>query len=168
MADPFLSEIRMMAFTYPPRGWAFCDGQAMAIAQNQALFSLLGTTYGGNGTTTFNLPDLRGRAPVHRGPAYSQGQVGGEEAHTLTMSEVPGVHSHPVRAVGGAGTSPQPTGALLASGSPIYRSPRSDPEPATLSPQTVAVTGGEPHDNMQPYLAVPFCIALTGAYPSHD
>lgn len=168
MAEPFLSEIRMMAFDYPPRGWAFCDGATLSIAQNQALFALIGTTYGGNGTTTFQLPDLRGRAPLHRSSRYAQGQTGGEASHTLTMEEVPGTHTHPVRAVAGAGTEVLPTDALLAGGAEIYRSPRSDSTPTTLSSQTVTEAGGQPHENMQPFLAVPFCIAIEGVYPSSD
>ncbi len=166
MAEPFVSEIRMMAFTYPPRGWAFCDGATVSISQNTVLFSLIGTMYGGNGTTNFKLPDLRGRAPVHSGAGFKQGQVGGEATHTLTMAEVPGTHAHTAHAVSGAATTPRPSGALLAGGAEIYRSPRSDPDPTTLSAQAVTEAGGQAHTNMQPYLVVPFCIALQGVMPS--
>jgi microcystin-dependent protein len=165
MSDPFLSEIKIMAFPFPPKGWAQCEGQLMPISQNQALFSLLGTTYGGNGTTNFALPDLRGRVPLHWGAQFTLGQAGGEQAHTLAVAEVP-MHTHSAYGSANAGDSPLATGNYLGAADNLY-----GPVAATTTLQPGTVTnagGGLPHDNMQPYLALNFCIALVGIYPSRN
>jgi microcystin-dependent protein len=164
MAEPFLSEIRLMSFAFAPKGWALCNGQMLPINQNQALFSLLGTRYGGNGQTTFALPDLRGRVPIHQGRGHTLGESGGEEAHTLTASEAP-PHRHRVRA--GAqvtGGTAAPAGAYLGGFDNGYRAGSPDTE---LHASTVtSAGGGQPHTNLAPYLGLSFCIALTGIYPS--
>ena len=166
MAEPFLSEIRIMSFNWAPKGWAMCNGQFMPINQNQALFSLLGTTYGGNGQTTFALPDLRGAVPIHEGSGYTLGQKGGEQAHTLTMSEMP-AHTHILNATTTNGTQTVPTGNLLApTPSQLYHGPDNL---VTLNPQTISNVGGsQAHQNMQPYLTLTFCIALIGIFPSQN
>lgn len=167
--DPYLGEIMLFAGNYAPRGWARCDGQLLPINQNQALFSLLGTTYGGNGVTTFALPDLRGRAPIHagQGPGLTDrplGEQGGEESHTLTQAEMP-LHTHPARARSGNGTSASPAGLLPArdpSGTPHYGAGAD----VTLALDAIGAAGGDqPHNNMQPYLTVTFCICLAGVFP---
>lgn len=163
MAEPFLSEIRLFSFNFPPKGWAFCNGQLLPINQNQALFSLLGTTYGGNGQTTFALPNLQGRAAVHEGPGFTLGQTGGEVAHTLTQQEMP-QHVHFLQGANKNGDQVLPTGNLLGNVNNLYR-------PATsllpLLAGTVSNTGGsQAHLNMQPYIAINFCIALQGIFPS--
>jgi microcystin-dependent protein len=163
MAEPFLSEIRMMSFNFAPRGWALCDGQTMPINQNQALFSLLGTTYGGNGTTNFLLPDLRARVPIHSGAGHTIGERAGAAAHTLTPSEMP-AHSHALSASTNAATVSVPTGNVLAAVNNGY----------TASANLVGMAAGEltntggsqPHENRQPFLTINFCIALQGIFPS--
>jgi microcystin-dependent protein len=164
MSDPFLSEIRMFGFGFAPRGWAACGGQIMAIAQNQALFSLLGTTYGGDGVTTFALPNLQGRAPLHFNASHQLGQSTGEIAHTLTPTELP-AHNHVVQASSVAATVPIPVGNTLAA-QPIYGPPTNlvPMNSATLQ----ATGGGQPHPNMQPSLSLNFCVALQGIYPSRN
>ena len=168
--NPFVGEIMMFAGNFAPVGWGLCNGQLLAIAQNQALFSLLGTTYGGNGQTTFALPDLRGRAPIHfgQGPGlsnYPQGQVAGEENHTLIATEMP-THTHVAHGDPANGTSDTPTGLLPArnpGGTPAYGAAAS----AQLAGTYLATAGGsQPHNNMQPYLVLNYCIALTGVFPS--
>jgi microcystin-dependent protein len=165
MADPFLSEIKIFSFNYVPRGWALCNGQLLPINQNQALFSLLGTTYGGNGQTTFALPDLRGRAAMHFGNGHTLGERAGEEAHTLAVAELP-QHTHSVNASSSPGDNVVPTGNLLASSlNQSYRAP--DQALTTLAPGTIGNVGGsQPHSNMQPYLGLTFGIALVGIFPS--
>jgi microcystin-dependent protein len=164
MGEPFLSEIRIMAFNYAPRAWAMCNGQLLPINQNQALFSLLGTTYGGNGQTTFALPDLRGRVPLHSGSGFILGQAGGEQAHTITQSEMP-AHLHFLNSSSVAGNDPNPIGKVL--GSPLNLTYRPPDALVTLAPATITNTGGsQAHQNMQPYLALNFCIALIGIFPS--
>jgi microcystin-dependent protein len=166
MSEPFLAEIRIVSFAFAPKGWALCNGQLLPINQNQALFALLGTTYGGNGTTTFALPDLRGRTAIHFGSAHFLGERSGEEAHTLVASEMP-QHAHVVQATGNDGTTVVPTGNVLARvPARIYESPASL---TTLRPETVTVAGGsQPHTNMQPYLVLSFVIALQGIFPSRN
>lgn len=167
MSEPFLAEIRMVGFNFPPRGWAFCDGQILPINQNQSLYSLLGTTYGGDGRTTFALPDLRGRVPMHEGPNHRQGQKSGEEAHTLSQAELP-QHKHVAQATQAAADRPIPTGGYLADTAPseLYSGPEN------LAPMKVGTIanagGGQAHNNMQPYLAINFCIALQGLFPSRN
>ncbi|GGB48614.1 phage tail protein [Deinococcus soli (ex Cha et al. 2016)] len=166
MADPFLAEIRLTSFNFAPRGWALCNGQLLPINQNQALFSLLGTTYGGNGQTNFALPNLQGRMPIHAGNGYTQGQAGGEVNHTLTLTELP-QHTHTVQASSQAGTTPVPTGAVLAAPSHGGNLYSSGAVSAALVGSTVGGAGGsQPHINMQPSLVLNYIIALVGIYPS--
>lgn len=166
MSEPFLSEIRMMSFSFAPRGWALCNGQLLPINQNQALFSLLGTTYGGDGRTNFALPDLRGRTPIHVGNSHPLGQNGGEQAHTLSLAELPS-HDHGVNASTNNATAANPTGNVYArSAIQVYG-------PATnltgMNAGAAALTGGsQAHLNMQPYLTISFCIALQGIFPSRN
>jgi microcystin-dependent protein len=167
MSEPYLSEIKIISWNFPPRNWALCNGQLLPINQNQALFSLLGTTYGGNGQTTFGLPNLQGRIPVHRGGGFQLGQTGGEENHTLTVSELP-THTHLMTVVTGNATTNAPAGALLASSNNAYQSPSSGNFVA-VNPATVSNVGGsQAHTNLQPYLVLNFCIALTGIFPSQN
>lgn len=164
MAEPFLSEIRIMSFGFPPKGWALCNGQLLPINQNQALFSLLGTTYGGNGQTNFALPDLRGNVPIHFGKSHSLGEKGGEQAHTLKLQELP-AHTHPLNALDTSGTLGNPKGNLLAQVANAYTQMAGNL--TTLSPATVSNVGGsQAHNNMQPFLTLSFCIALQGIFPS--
>jgi microcystin-dependent protein len=169
MADPFVAEIRIFPFNFAPRGWAWCDGQLIPISQNTALFSLLGTTYGGNGRTNFALPDIQGRAVMHpgQGPGLSLhdlGETGGSETVTLLESEM-AAHSHAVNASQGDGTERTPAGQLLATG--IGISQYQAPGPLTnLADVAVSPAGGDqPHNNLQPYLTLYFNIALQGVFP---
>jgi microcystin-dependent protein len=170
MSDPYIGEIKLIAFTYPPRGWAFCNGQILPIAQNQALFSILGTMYGGNGVTTFALPNMQGRMPVHQGinqGVYNVGQAAGEVTHTLTVNEMP-AHLHPAVAQStpsNPGTSP--AGAIWATAqSAVAFAPAPN---TTMNPAAVANTGGsQPHQNLPPYLVLNFVIALVGIFPSRN
>lgn len=165
MAEPYLSEIRLMSFTFAPSGWAECNGQLLYINQNQALFSLLGTTYGGDGRVTFALPDLRGRVPIHEGLGWSMGQVAGSPSVTLTQAQMP-VHTHPAQgSTNASGTGPDPAGALLAPVNGAYNS-AGGPQTPLEATSVTNVGGGQPHENMQPYLTLAYCIALKGFYPS--
>lgn len=165
MAEPFLSEIRLMSFVFPPKGWALCNGQFLPINQNQALFALLGTTFGGNGQTNFALPDLRGRVPIHQGAGFVLGEQGGQEAHTLTTSELP-THLHQLSASASNADVVLPTGNVLAQSSQLYGAATGL---TSLDPSTVAPVGGsQPHENRQPYLTLSFCIALQGIFPSQN
>ena len=162
--SPFLAEIRLMSFDFAPKGWALCDGQFLPINQNQALFALLGTTYGGNGQVTFALPDLRGRAPLHVGDGYVLGQRGGEAAHTLALSELP-THSHGVLA-GAQATGDDPAGAFWASPGKQAFGPTTD---SALHPGSTSMVGGsQAHTNMPPFLTLHFMIALQGVFPSQN
>ncbi len=164
MANPFLGEIKIVAFNFPPRGWVFCNGQVMAINQNQALFALLGTTYGGNGVSTFQLPNLQGAMPLHFSSSFSLGQVGGEASHTLIQTEMP-QHNHVVSAVRRPGTQPSPAGNFLAA----HRGGYADATDSTVASGSLAITGGsQPHNNMPPYLVLNFVIALQGIFPSRN
>ncbi|GGJ45044.1 phage tail protein [Deinococcus roseus] len=165
MSEPFLSEIRIMSFNFAPKGWALCNGQFLPINQNQALFSLLGTTYGGNGQTTFALPNFRGRTPIHMGSGYTLGQSAGQESHTITISELP-THNHLVVATKTIGNDSFPTAHLLAGAGNVYRS---YDNLTSLVPSTVSTVGGsQAHQNMQPFLVLNFCIALQGIFPSQN
>ena len=170
MSEPFLAEIRIVGFNFAPRGWAFCDGQILPINQNQSLYSLLGTTYGGDGRTSFALPDMRGRVPIHVGQSdggtdHRQGQKSGEETHTLSAAEMP-QHDHTAHGTSTAANNVSPAGGLLGTASGLYKAPgnlvtmRSDNLPN--------VGGGQTHNNRQPYLALNFCVALQGLFPSRN
>lgn len=164
MAEPFLSEIRIMSFVFAPKGWALCNGQLLPINQNQALFSLLGTTFGGDGRVNFALPDLRGRTPIHVGSGHTLGEKGGEQAHTLSIAELP-THTHVCNgssvATNGVAT---PNGNFLGGGNNVYHTP------SNLTSMTAGsilnVGGSQAHLNMQPFLTLSFCIALQGIFPS--
>ena len=172
MAEPFLGQLSIFSFNFPPKGFALCNGQILPINQNAALFSLLGTTYGGNGTTNFALPNLQSCTPISggQGPGlnnYVEGQTGGEETHTLLYNEMP-EHVHTLQATGNAGSTRSPSNAALCQpDTKMYVEP--DFPLTTLSPNSVASTGGsQPHDNRQPYLVLNFCIALQGIFPSRN
>ena len=168
MAEPFISEIRLMSFVFPPRGWALCNGQLLPIASNQALYSLIGTTYGGDGRINFALPDARGRVPLHYGPSKALGDHGGEPQHVVSLPELP-THLHVLGASSAQATSNDGSaGKVLAAstGSQLY-GPASNL--TGMSAQVVESVGGsQAHDNMQPYLTLSFCIALQGIYPSRN
>ena len=170
MSDPFLAEIRIYPYNFAPRGWAFCQGQLLAISQNTALFALLGTTYGGNGITTFGLPDLRGRVPVHvgQGPGlspYDLGQVGGTETVTLSSSQL-APHPHPANCLNANGNQPQPNNAVWATdlgGNPQYGTTKAA---GTMAPNIIGPSGGgQAHNNIQPYQTLNYVIALQGIFP---
>lgn len=177
MTQPFIGQIQPFSFNFPPKGWAQCDGQILNIAQNQALFSLLGTNYGGNGVSNFQLPDLRGRVPIHQGTlvndSYSIGQSAGQSTVTLATSQIP-AHSHLF-----LGSSADSTAALAAPGQALAKAALASATPANfygpittpqpLNPASVSMTGqGLAHENMQPYLALNWCISLTGLFPSRN
>ena len=164
MAEPFLSEIRIMSFDFAPKGWALCNGQLLPINQNQGLFSLLGTTFGGDGRVNFALPDVRGRTPIHVGSGHTLGERGGEQAHTLSTAELP-MHTHTANASGATGDTPISVAHLLAdSVTQLYTAAGNF---TSLSPSTIANVGGsQAHLNMQPFLTLNFCIALQGIFPS--
>jgi microcystin-dependent protein len=164
MAQPYVGEIRMFAGNFAPAGWMFCEGQLLPISEYETLFNLIGTTYGGDGQSTFALPDLRGRVPIHFGNGFTLAETGGVETVTLTVSQIP-AHSHPLLATNAAATSTSPSTNVFAKPSKnMYR----DPPPANaMGPQAVGSTGGsQPHDNFQPYLCVDFIISLFGIFPS--
>jgi microcystin-dependent protein len=165
MAEPFLSEIRIMSFVFAPKGWALCNGQLLPINQNQPLFSLLGTTFGGDGRVNFALPDLRARTPIHVGSGHTLGERGGEQAHTLSIAELP-THTHVLSATSSDGTQVIPAGNYLAKTAPA--NPYSAPTnlAAMNSGSITNVGGSQAHLNMQPFLILNFCIALQGIFPS--
>lgn len=163
MAEPFLSEIRLMSFVFAPKGWALCNGQVLPINQNQALFSLLGTTFGGDGRVNFALPDLRGRVPIHVGNGHTLGERGGESAHTLSIGEMP-MHTHQLRGSASDADVVLPTDNVVARSSQLYGPP--DQLTALHPSSTGTVGGSQPHLNMQPFLTLSFCIALQGIFPS--
>jgi len=178
--EPFLAQILLLAFNFAPKGWAFCAGQTLAINQNQAIFSLLGTTYGGNGTTTFLLPDLRGRTPIHPGagpglPQYTLGQVGGTETVTLIANQLP-LHTHSMLANTGASTTGLPTGAILATGPVVATVPAitnlnvySGSTNTTMGANALAASGGnQPFSILQPFSVLNYSIALQGIFPSRN
>lgn len=165
MAEPFLGEIRLMSFVFAPKGWALCNGQLLPINQNQGLFSLLGTTFGGDGEITFALPDLRSRVPVHVGGGRSLGQKFGVDAHALTAAELP-AHTHAVSATTAAATTNVPSATVVPAksvGSDVY-GPATDP--LVMDSRSVSGALAQPHENRQPFLVLSFCIALQGIFPS--
>lgn len=170
MAEPFLSEIRIMSFEFAPKGWALCGGQLLPINQNQALFSLLGTTFGGDGRVNFALPDLRGRTPIHVGSGHTLGERGGEQAHTLSIAELP-THTHVLNASPQQGNAvyPRPlTGGTLLAADPgnAYAADSAGPYVSLAGGTVTNVGGSQAHLNMQPFLTLSFCIALQGIFPS--
>ncbi len=168
MSEPFLSEIKIMSFGFPPKGWATCDGQLLPINQNQALFALLGTTYGGDGRVNFGLPNLQGRAPMHTGNGHTLGERGGEAAHTLSIAEMP-QHVHVASATSAAATSGAPNNTRVlaqSAGANLYAAPTN--LTAMASNALANVGGSQPHQNMQPFLVLNFCIALQGIFPSQN
>lgn len=173
MSEPFLAEVRMVGFSFAPRGWAFCDGHVLPISQNQSLYSLLGTTYGGDGRTSFALPDLRGRTPIHVGRSnggeeHRLGQKSGEETHTLSTNEIP-QHTHAFRATNDPSTTDTPGDALVLGGQAGLNLYAPFTSPSRMGSGSIAdAGGGQAHDNMQPFLALNFCIALRGLFPSRN
>ena len=179
MSQPYVGEIRIFGGNFPPAGWAFCDGQLLAIADNDVLFQLIGTTYGGDGQETFGIPDLRGRAPLHMGTGtdgitYTQGQLAGVESVTLSTNQLP-QHTHPLLVSGAPGSASTPSGNYLAAEGPagttqVYAYvPYTGATQVALNPATFMPMGGnQPHDNMQPYLGINFIIALNGVYPQQS
>ena len=169
MAQPYVGEIRMFAGNFAPAGWMFCAGQLLPISENETLFQLIGTTYGGDGESTFALPDLRGRLPVHQGNGFILAETGGAETITLTTTQIP-THSHPLLATGNTATSFAAPGQVFAASTGATISPYGTDNPKTpLSPQMVGSVGGsQPHSNFQPYLCVSFIISLFGIFPSQS
>ena len=169
MSTPFLGELRVVAYTFAPRGWAMCNGQLLAINQNQALFAILGTTYGGNGQTNFGLPNFQGRAPIHIGNGFALGQSGGEENHTLIQTEMP-QHHHNVSGSSASGNTQTAVGSTWAvEGSNTTFIYSNDSASAQMGPTAIGAAGGsQPHNNMQPYLVLNFTIALQGIFPSRN
>ena len=166
MSQSYVGEIRMFGGNFPPLGWAFCDGQLMPISENETLFNLIGTTYGGDGQETFALPDLRGRFPMHVGPGFGLGQVGGVETVTLTVSQIPN-HNHTVLAQSNSGTQASPSNGVWAKSS-LNQFSSLSPN-ANMNAGALSATGGsQPHDNMPPYLAVSFILSLFGDFPTQS
>ena len=165
MAQPYVGEIRMFAGNFAPAGWAFCEGQLLPISENETLFQLIGTTYGGDGQSTFGLPDLRGRIPIHEGNGFTLAEQGGVETVTLTVNQMP-AHSHPLLVNTQQGGQNSPANNDLAAGKTVSLFRQAAPTVA-LSPATVGIVGGsQPHDNFQPYLCIDFIISLFGIFPS--
>jgi microcystin-dependent protein len=167
MAQPYVGEIRMFAGNFAPAGWMFCEGQLLPISENETLFQLIGTTYGGDGQSTFALPDLRGRLPMHQGNGFILAETGGAEEITLTVSQIP-LHTHPAVGTNNVGNSTSPNNKVFASGSVVSTQPYGSDAPLSpLAPTSVSSVGGsQPHTNFQPYLCVDFIISLFGLFPS--
>ena len=167
MAQPYVGEIRMFAGNFAPAGWMFCEGQLLPISEYETLFNLIGTTYGGDGQSTFALPDLRGRIPLHFGNGFTLAETGGVETVTLTVSQIP-AHSHPLLATGNLATTTSPQGNVASKTSVANVAPYGTDQPTTpVSPSSISATGGsQPHNNFQPYLCVDFIISLFGIFPS--
>lgn len=165
MAQPYVGEIRMFAGNFAPAGWMFCEGQLLPISENETLFQLIGTTYGGDGQSTFALPDLRGRLPLHQGNGFILAETGGAEEITLTVNQIP-AHSHPMLATTAVANDAFPTNNVLAQ-TGTFDGYQSSPPTANMAPQAVAPVGGsQPHTNFQPYLCINFIISLFGIFPS--
>jgi len=165
MSEPFLGEIKIISWNFPPKGWSFCNGQLLPINQNQALFSILGTTYGGDGRVNFGLPNLQGRSPVHVGNGIALGELGGETSHTLNISEIP-AHNHVPAGSSNTATDPSPVGNLWDTDTNKPYSPTAN---TAMLPACILPAGGsQPHENMSPYLVLNFIIALQGIFPSQN
>jgi len=168
MSEPFLSEIKVVSFNFPPKGWALCNGQLLPINQNQALFALLGTTYGGNGQTNFALPNLRGRLPIHMGSGHTLGEAAGSTSVTVNIQQLP-THLHTLQAVNQNSTTNAPSNTVLFSNSTSSQAYQPPANLVAMSPQAVSSVGGsQPHNNMMPYLVLNFIIALQGIFPSQN
>ena len=167
MAQPYVGEIRIFAGNFPPNGWMFCEGQLLPISENETLFQLIGTTYGGDGESTFALPDLRGRVPLHQGGGFTLAETGGVETVTLTVNQIP-AHSHPMLCTANNATVTSPNAAVAAPQPVFGVKPYGTDNPSTnLSPQSISSVGGsQPHSNFQPYLCLNFIISLFGIFPS--
>ena len=165
MAESYIGEIRMFGGNFAPAGWMFCEGQLLPISENDALFALIGNTYGGDGQTTFALPDLRGRIPIHQGNSFVPGQSGGAETVTLTSTQIPS-HSHPLLASGSVANEPNPAGNVLGESSAVSHYHPANPVAAMAPAAITQVGGGQPHDNVQPFLCVNFIISMFGIFPS--
>ena len=165
MSTPYVGEIRMFAGNFAPAGWAFCDGSLLPISEFEVLFNLIGTTYGGDGQSTFALPDMRGRLPIHTGSGFVQAQNGGVESVTLPVTQIP-AHTHTVTATTNSNTASVPGGNYLASGPDIYD--QNKPGTNTMAPAISSAGGSQPHNNFQPYLCVNFILSLFGIYPSQN
>ena len=166
MAQPYIGEIRMFAGNYAPAGWIFCEGQLLPISEFDTLFTLIGTTYGGDGQETFGIPDLRGRVPIHQGAGFLLGENGGAEEITLSQNQIP-QHNHAFLADTGAGQSPTPSGNVLLAASPNLDVFREFPPSVAMAPQAIGPVGGsQPHTNFQPYLCLNFILSLYGLFPS--
>lgn len=165
MAQPYVGEIRIFAGNFAPAGWMFCEGQLISISENETLFQLIGTTYGGDGESTFALPDMRGRIPVHMGAGFTLAQTGGTESETLNVNQIP-AHTHPLLASGDAANTPNPQNNLL--GAPVTATPfyAASTDTSLAAQSIVAVGGSQPHSNFQPYLCVNFIISMFGIFPS--
>lgn len=167
MSQPYVGEIRMFAGNFAPVGWAFCNGALLPISENETLFNLIGTTYGGDGQNTFALPDLRSRVPIHVGPGFALGQAAGAESVTLTVSQIP-AHSHVAQGQTAAGTQTSPSGNVWANSS-LGEFDLGDPPDSTMDPAAIGSAGGsQPHDNMIPFLVINFIISLFGVFPSQS
>jgi microcystin-dependent protein len=165
MAQPYVGEIRMFAGNFAPAGWMFCEGQLLPISENETLFNLIGTTYGGDGQETFGLPDLRGRLPIHQGNGVTLAEAGGVEQVTLTVAQLP-AHGHPVLAAGAVANDPNPNNNVLGESSAVSLYQSGNPA-AAMAPQSIGAVGGsQPHSNFQPYLCIDFIISLFGIFPS--
>jgi microcystin-dependent protein len=172
VSDPFIGEIRMFGGNFPPNGWAFCNGAPMAIAENDALFTLIGTTYGGDGQSTFNLPDLQGRVPIHQGTlngvTFTLGEKAGDESVTLTVNQLP-VHSHPLLASQSVADDPSPASKLLGESRPGTNSFYQDVTTNNMAASAITPVGGsQPHENRQPYLTISYIISLFGIFPTQN
>jgi microcystin-dependent protein len=170
MSEPFLSEIKIVSFNFPPKGWALCNGQLLPINQNQALFALLGTTYGGNGQTNFALPNLRGRVPIHFGGSHDLGEAAGSTSVTVNIQQLP-THAHIAQGVSDIGDVQTPVGNFLAAvDTAVFESIYADPSSLlAMNAQGISSVGGsQPHNNMMPYLVLNFIIALQGIFPSQN
>jgi microcystin-dependent protein len=165
MAQPYVGEIRMFAGNFAPAGWMFCEGQQLAISENETLFQLIGTTYGGDGQSTFNLPDLRGRIPIHQGNGFILAETGGAEEITLTVNQIP-AHSHPLLANSGQGSANTAQNNVLAASPSLDLYREAQPTVALFAGAVGPVGGSQPHTNFQPYLCVDFIISLFGIFPS--